>query len=125
MARTVQNGFTVVELLISIILAVILLGGGYQLYNTAIKSSASSRLRYKANNIAYELLRQHDNDGNSPCVVVPAATLTHTELTQLPNGTAAITITCPMSNQPEINLISVTVNYNDSGAKSVQRSILK
>lgn len=124
-ASSVRNGFTAVELLISIVVASVLLGGGFQLYNTAIKSSGSARMRYKANNVAYEFLRQYENTTKTPCISSSASPEIGSQMDQLPGGEVSITITCPMSSQPDISLVNVTVSYQDSGEKSVKRSLLK
>lgn len=125
-ATTDSRGFSAVELLISIVVAAVLLGGGFQLYNTAIKSSGSARMRYKANNVAYEFLRQYENNTKTPCVSSSATPPIGAQMDQLPGGTVAIAITCPMPTaQPDVSLVNVTVSYQDSGVKSVKRSLLK
>lgn len=121
------HGFSAVELLISIVVAVVLLGGGYQLYNTAIKSSGAARARYKANNVAYAFLRQYEGSTKTPCAASTANPTITSEMDDLPGGTATVNITCPMPTaQPDISLVTVTVDYLESGAqRSVKRAILK
>ena len=120
-----DSGFSAIELLISIVVAVVLLGGGYQLYTTAMRSSASAKTRFMANNIANEFLRKYESRVNKPCVAITENPPITPDMVQLPGATVQAQITCPNSNTPDINKITIDVGYNDIGAQNVQRSILK
>ena len=56
---TSQAGFSAVELLITLFIAVAFIGAGYQLYAIIIKDGSEASLRAKANTIAYENLRTY------------------------------------------------------------------
>jgi len=127
MKRLKKNGFTAVEMLVTIIVAVTLLGGGFMLYNTATKASGSARMRFKANNIAYDFMRQYANTASSPCVASTATPSISAQMDQLANASVAVAVTCPMAPaMPNLSLVTVTVTYNESGSqRSVTRAVLR
>lgn len=55
--RTRQQGFTAVELLVTLFIAALFIASGYQLYAVTTTDSANIRERSIASNIAYKYLR--------------------------------------------------------------------
>lgn len=53
-----QEGFSAVELLITLFVAVAFIATGYQLYSTIVKDGGEARFRARASNLAYENLRR-------------------------------------------------------------------
>lgn len=53
-----QQGFSAVELLITLFVAVAFIATGYQLYSTIVKDGGEARFRARASNLAYENLRR-------------------------------------------------------------------
>lgn len=133
MSRSVamsQQGFTAVELLIAIIIAVMLLAGGYQLYTTAQQSAQISRNRAKASNVAYDLLRSYQQNtsfNRSPCtaqtIVNPTSNTAVPASYDFPMSTYSAAISCPYAGT-NTNLITVTVKYTNPETYSVTRSIM-
>jgi len=53
-----HQGFSAVELLITLFIAATFLVAGFQLYSTIIKDSGSIRLTVRASNVAYNYLQK-------------------------------------------------------------------
>jgi Tfp pilus assembly protein PilE len=107
-----QSGFSAVELMISLFIAVAFIGAGYQLYSVIIKDGSEARLRARANDIAYENLRYYSPQVTDPCTAFtpsPAPTLPNPS--GLSNATLTVTISCPYANPNPTSKISVTVLY--------------
>jgi type II secretory pathway pseudopilin PulG len=65
-----QEGFSAVELLITLFVAVAFIATGYQLYSTIVKDGGEARFRARASNLAYENLRRA-SDTTSTCSTSP------------------------------------------------------
>lgn len=118
-------GFTVVELLVAIVVAVLILAGGSQLYSLALTNSGTAQRRANASNIAYDLLRQAQATVATPCVASGPTAVTIDDPTIITGATAQKTITCPYaSSNPNLSLISITVTYNNPETRSVTRAIV-
>lgn len=66
-----QQGFSAVELLITLFIAVAFIATGYQLYSTIVKDGGEARFRARASNLAYENLRRA-GDTNPTCSATAA-----------------------------------------------------
>lgn len=107
-----QSGFSAVELLISLFIAVAFVGAGYQLYAVIIKDGGEARLRAVANDIAYEKLRTYSTQVTNPCsVVTPTPTPALPNPSGLSNASLTVTISCPYGITDPTSKISVTVLY--------------
>ena len=117
-----QAGFSAVELLISLFIAVAFMGAGYQLYAIAVKDGGDARLRAKANDIAYEKLRAYAPQATKPCTTVtPSPTPTLPNATDLPAASITVSITCPYTSS-QTSKVSVTVRY-DTPQKEVTHAL--
>jgi Tfp pilus assembly protein PilE len=112
MRSSTQHGFSAVELLISMFIAVAFIGAGYQLYSVIIKDGLDARLRSTASNIAYSNLRFYAPQATNPCTsVTPNPTPTAPTANQLPNGSITVTIDCPYGVGDQTSRILVSVKY--------------
>lgn len=112
--RHTEQGFSAVELLITLFVAAAFLATGYQLYYTAIESGGQARLRAVANNIAYDKLRFYAAKATKPCTTKSTTALNPTLPTNHGLGNASITawIECPYSSSsPDISKIIVVITY--------------
>lgn len=113
--RQTQSGFSAVELLISLFIAVAFVGAGYQLYAIIVKSGGDARLRARANNIAYENLRTYTPQATSPCTAfspTPAPTAPiATGNFGLPAASIVVAFTCPYGTADQTSKLSVRVLY--------------
>jgi len=118
------NGFTTVELLVTLFVAVAFLMSGYQLYSMIINDGGEVRARAKASNVAYKYLQQKQLQ------VLASTNCNAVGITQIPiaaddQPSTSITyeVLCPYA--PQINTISkilIKVNYSYNGAKTVTNS---
>lgn len=124
--RNLEQGFTAVELIIALIVGVLLLGSAYQLYTTIVTDAGDAQRKSQASNIAYALLRQYQDDAGfvgDPCSSNSAAPTVPTSA-NLPGATATVVTTCPVANA-DLNLITVTIEYNNANSKEqVSRAII-
>lgn len=120
---TQQSGFSAVELMISLFIAVAFIGAGYQLYSVILRDGSDAKLRARANDIAYEMLRTYSVQATNPCTTItPTATLPTP--TNLPNASASVAITCPYNSNP-ISKVSVTVSYGTPQQEVVHALFVK
>lgn len=117
-----ESGFTVVELLVTLVVAVLLLGSGYQLYTTVLRDSGGTQRRANADNAAYQLLREYQANVGATCTA-SNATPSVPSTAGLPGSTASVAITCPYGTSSSISLVRVTVTYNNPETQSVSRAI--
>ena len=120
--NTNESGFTVVELLIALVVAVLLLGSGYQLYTTVLRDSGGTQRRANADNAAYQLLRQYQASIGATCSA-STATPAVPSTASLPGSTASVAISCPFGTSSSISLVRVTITYNNPETQSVSRAI--
>lgn len=121
-------GFTIVELAIALVIGVLLMGSAYQLFGTISRSSSDAQRQSQASNVAYDLLRQTQNNSSiltNPCGKSSPAITTP----NIPNyanlkGTVRIEVSCPQGTMSSLSMISVTITYNSSTGKAqVTRAI--
>ena len=110
-----QAGFSAVELLISLFIAVAFVGAGYQLYSIIVKDGGEARLRARASNIAYDNLRAYAPQATSPCTAAtptPAPTApVATGDYGLPSASIVVAFSCPYGTADATTKLSVKVLY--------------
>lgn len=107
-----QSGFSAIELLITLFVAVAFIAAGNQLYIATIKSSGDSRQKTTANNIAYDNLRRYAPQATAQCsVVTPSPTPTIPAGSGLSNASITVTISCPYGVSTTVSKIQVSVKY--------------
>lgn len=116
-----RSGFTTVEVLVTLFVAVLLLGGGYQAYSAVASNSREGRERSIASNIAYENARRVADGITGVCV--PSGPTNHSSRipadSTLPSNKQMTTIvTCPYgSSNSTISLVNVTITYGSENVK--------
>lgn len=117
MTRSAQQGFTAVEVLVTLFIAVVLLGGGYQAYSSVLKNTENGRVRSMAGNVAYEALRREAANVDSSCTVVAERNLPwlSSYTTKLPTPYSVRgSVACPYGSGSTISLLTVHVRYGAS-----------
>lgn len=106
-----QNGFTAVELLITLFIAAAFLMSGYQLYNLIIKDGGETRTQAKASNVVYDYLQRYK--ANVADVCAPQTPLTNQSIVVdgLADVTITVTITCPYTGTTSVSKIIATIQY--------------
>lgn len=111
-----QQGFSAVELLITLFVAVAFIATGYQLYSTIVKDGGEARFRARASNLAYENLRRVA-DTTPTCSTTPAVTTPASPSNSgLDNPVITQTISAPQGCsgatwQDRVMKIQITVTY--------------
>lgn len=111
-----QSGFSAVELLVTLFIAVIFLAAGHQMYNAIIQDSGTARQRSRANNVAYDYLRRYAASAPATCAASTpvndvAATPTPTGLA---NVRATVVYSCPQPSLTNLTKVQVTIRYGTS-----------
>jgi prepilin-type N-terminal cleavage/methylation domain-containing protein len=114
-----QQGFSAVELLITLFVAAAFLVTGYQLYYSVIERSGQARLRSIATNVAYDNLRFYAAKVTAPCTSTSNPTPTPTIPANSGLGDASITVslTCPFGTSNNITTVTVQVGYGPASDK--------
>ena len=118
-----NRGFTAVELLVTIIIGVMMVLAGYQLYAAAQKSASEASLKARASNITYDSMREYSSKVTRPC---SAQTFSPTAPADsgLTDPVISVRITCPYSaTTPEISLVTATLTYE--GTETVTHAMAK
>ncbi|MEO7904587.1 MAG: prepilin-type N-terminal cleavage/methylation domain-containing protein [Candidatus Saccharimonadales bacterium] len=115
-ATNLQQGFSAIELMISLFIAVAFIATGYQLYSVIIKDSAAANQRTIASNVAYSHLRQLSDATTGLCVngytFSPVPALTIAEKAQLPESAVMTTsVTCPFGTASSVWNVQVAIAY--------------
>ena len=118
-SRNKQQGFTAVELLVTLFVAAAFLIAGYQLFNVVITDGGETRAESRASNVAYDYLRRYSNSATNPCT--PSSPLTSQAITipDIADAQASIAITCPQDDAPSLSKVEAIITYG-SPATSVR-----
>ncbi|MDK2898846.1 MAG: hypothetical protein PWQ10_33 [Patescibacteria group bacterium] len=118
-----SKGFTTVELLVTLFIAVAFITSGYQLYSLITKDGGEVRAQAQANDVTRDYLQRYKASATNPCT--PQTPLTDSPITvdNLANTTISIIISCPYSsNLDTVSKILVTMKYGNSPQKSVSNA---
>lgn len=124
-----SQGFTAVELLITLFVAALFLAAGYTLYDAIVSRSAEARQRAQADNIAYDYLRRYESTVTTPCASstpLNRVALTGDDAEGLARPIITVAISCPYgSTINRLSKVTVTVEYGDGGdPRSVTHEVL-
>lgn len=106
-----KAGFSAVELLISLFIAVAFLGSGYQLYSVIIKDSYETHSRAVASDIAYNALRQYSPQAGTNCLARTISGTTIPSGSGLGNASLSVQITCPYGAGNAVSKVTARVAY--------------
>lgn len=106
-----NEGFTVVELLVSLIVGMLLLFSAYQLYVYVLDNSSATRMQATASSLAYQFLRENSTYATNPCTTI-TKTPSVPSTSNLPNATASVTITCLSGGPNTLSVVTSSVTYD-------------
>lgn len=106
-----EQGFSTVELLLSLFIAAAFIGAGFQLFSVVTKDSNEARLRAAAATIVNTTIQEHIGNASSPCAPAHAADTLTIPTEKLPQATAAITYSCPYGDSSKTTRVNVVVKY--------------
>lgn len=122
-----KAGFTTVELMVTLFVAVIFLAGGFQLYQVVLWRNSQIRHTAEASNIGYSILRDNDRYiGNAqPCTSGSSDTIVPvppSDIATLPPPVVVTLSRCrPLAN-PAIVKVSVKVTFGPN-REEVQHAV--
>ena len=110
-----KQGFTIVELMITLFVASLFIISGYQLYGVVVAANNEARAMSEASNIGYTVLREksHYIAVSSPCTAssLPQEVV-HRAVTTLPQPvTIRLTRCTPFVDTASVIRLMVTVEY--------------
>jgi len=108
-----SNGFTAVELLITLFIAAMFLASGFQLYSVVMKSGGETRVQANASNIMYEYLQRYKNTTSDLCTAQTPVTDQPVTVTGSASSTVTVVITCPYGITSPISKVAVSVKYGN------------
>lgn len=125
MSQRSEAGFTAVEVLVTLFIGVVLLGGGYQAYGAVINNTERGRTHSLASNIAYEALRREADTTTNQCSPIAERALawrsTYNDTLPKPRNIYG-SVSCPFGNGESISLLKVRVTYGQE-SESVTHAI--
>ena len=120
-----QDGFSAVELLITLFIAAIFLAAGYMLFSAIMRDTAAARQQSQASNIAYDYTQRHAATVTNPCTA--STPLNDFVLESTPQGLQnvqlTVRITCPYSSIPTISKVSTTIKYGSNPTKESYHAV--
>ena len=111
---TKEQGFSTVELLISLFIAAAFIATGFQLFSAVTNNSNEARLRSKAATIANEHLQKRAAAAPVPCVVQSPATNVAIPTSDLPQANYDVTYTCPYGAGARTTRVTIIVEYGNN-----------
>lgn len=130
--RRLEEGFTAVELLITLFIAAVFLFAGYQLYIQVTKDAADADKTAKLSNIVQERMRKQITTvtGQYPngCSTSSPSTLNENQTVQgIGNVALSIVTRCPIApsggSSTDLFQVTVTATYSENGqTRTLQHS---
>ena len=117
MSARLQQGFTVVEVLVTLIIAAVFLLAGYQAYSLVLDESSETRSEAVASNFGYEMLRKRQAATSSPCSAGTSSISIPSTLSLPAPVTASAVTSCPFGSASATSLVTVTVHYGAPAQK--------
>lgn len=117
-----EQGFSTVELLISLFIAAAFIGTGFQLFSVVMNDSNEARLRAAAGSIVNNSIQERMNSTNSPCNPAPSSASLTIPTSELPQASGTVTYSCPYGASSRTTRINVSVSYG-SPQKTVEGSL--
>ncbi len=112
MRRIKEEGFTAVELLVTLFVAAAFLIAGYQLFSLVIRDGGQTRSESRAGNVAYDYLRRYTSVATNPCTAQTPLTNSPVEISGLVNAQVTVDVSCPIGSTPSLSKVTATVSYN-------------
>ncbi len=113
MSRRKEEGFTAVELLVTLFVAAAFLIAGYQLFSLVIRDGGQTRSESRAGNIAYDYLRRYTGSATNPCTAQTPLTNSPVDIPGLVDSRVTVVIECPIDSTPSLSKLTATVSYNN------------
>lgn len=111
--RNHSDGFTIVELLITLFVAAAFLMAGYQLFSVVIADGGDARAESRASNIAYDYLRRYSDSATNPCSANAPLVDEPVSVDGLTDATITVSITCTQPDAATLSRVEAILRYGD------------
>lgn len=124
-----KQGFSAVELLVSLVVASIFLFASFAFYNTIVRYSLESRNRANADRIAYDYLRRYEPSIPTTCttgsMLLNRQSLAgDSNIAGMASPTITVILSCPSSSVPTLSKLVARVEFTErSQLKVVEQAI--
>lgn len=118
---TQQQGFSAIELLITLFIAALFLLAGNLIWSYTQRSGADAYQFSIASNIGYDYLRRYD--ATTACDTTPIDEPIDEATAGIPNAKITVTVTCPLSIGGGLVKIKSTVTYSANPTKTVTQVV--
>lgn len=113
-----KKGFTTVELIVSIIVAVAFLITAYQLYDVAMTNDGDARATARASSAAYGYLVRYAHNVSyalTPCATSTPVSGSSVSVDGLSNPTLTVSVACTANTSTaNVSQVTATLNYNST-----------
>lgn len=113
-----EQGFSTIELLLSLFIAAAFISTGFQLFSVVTKDSDEARMRSTAAGIVNSTIQKQSNNVNEVCGPAPGA-LTNIPIptAELPQASYTVTFSCPYGESAKTTRLNVVVTYGKDAEK--------
>lgn len=122
-----KQGFTTVELLVTVFVAVMMVVSGYQLYNAITNRNGRMRALSEASGIAYNRLRDFSDHATADTATMCSASqtsgvsITTYPASTLPGGATSIVYRCKVDSSLSVIRVTSIVRY---GTETPKREVV-
>lgn len=109
--RHKQDGFTIIELLVTLFVAAIFLIAGYQMYTTILRTDGQTRTQAAAQSLAADYGARYVASAPYPCTASQPLNNSPVTYTGLSSVTVSVTISCPKPSPDNVASVNVLVKY--------------
>ena len=125
MDSSTDRGFTIVEMIVTVLVAAMMVGIFYQLFVSIVQAGAAARKDAAAHDVVSALIKRYPTtysvSGDVNCVADTEVTTTNGTSSEIGAYTETLSATCPYTSSPSITKITGVVTYNN-GASSVTQA---
>ncbi len=110
-----ENGFTAIELLVTLVVASMFLFSGYQLYTQVNRDGADANQAAIVSGLTRERLRQVTTTITPTCTATPETPIVeNVTVTGVGNVRYTINVSCPFTDTPSLRYIKVDALYDST-----------
>lgn len=110
-----RNGFTSIELLVTLFIAAMALATGYQLYSSIMREDANTRAQAVASQAALTYSKKYSAAVTAPCTPSTPASQQGITIDGVQNPVLTVEITCPSTLPSAVSKITTRITYGNSG----------
>lgn len=120
-----EQGFTLVELVVTLGVALLFLSAGFMLFQLLMSRTGSAEWRTKASSLATSYISEQSTEISNPCVAK------NLSVGEIPSGTLPgnpnikAEISCPYGTSNPINRIRVTIGQGQGASGKIGQEVVR